>query len=442
MSEKEIEEGNLGISLPGQEDDDVLSLMIVDDEFLVRIGIRETIPWGEHGFLIAGEAENGEEGLELAKRIQPDIIITDIRMPNMDGLEFMSRLKEEGIDAKVIVLSGYDEFDYAREALKYGALAYLLKPIENHQLLETVRNAGQTIIKERELKRRYSDLEQEVSSIVRHQLIRAIEGVPVTLSADDLKRINFPLQENKIIILIRIDDYELLRIQNLENLGIVTQVISTMDAKIDGIRRSIILEKNKDEWVIIIDLEQYNNMEIIYSLCQDILRLIYQCSELTRDEMTFSIGISNPFLDVMELSRAYNEALQASRYKLIPRTNSINHINEINSADRQEYLQRAIMILKDNYHKAITVETVANNLSLSPSYLMHLFKSKLGKTFGECLMDFRISVAKELLQEPSYRIYEIAERVGYKDPKYFSQIFKKVTGFTPKEYSKIPLKRC
>ncbi|MGE5599092.1 MAG: response regulator, partial [Bacteroidota bacterium] len=280
MSEKEMEEGNLGIGPPGQEDDDVLSLMIVDDEFLVRIGIRETIPWGEHGFFIAGEAENGEEGLELAKRIQPDIIITDIRMPNMDGLEFMSRLKEEGIDAKVIVLSGYDEFDYAREALKYGALAYLLKPIENHQLLETVRNAGQTIIKERELKKRYSDLEQEVSSIVRHQLIRAIEGVPVTLSADDLKRIDFPLRENKAIILIRMDDYELLRIQNFENLGKITQVISTMDAKIDGMRRSIVLEKNKDEWVIIIDLEQYSNMETIYGLCQDILRLIYRYSEL------------------------------------------------------------------------------------------------------------------------------------------------------------------
>lgn len=413
-------------------DDGVLAIMVVDDEFLVRIGIRRTIAWEKHGFVIAGEAENGEEGLEMAKRLRPDIIITDIRMPNMDGLMFMARLREEGIDAKIIVLSGYDEFEYAREALKHGALAYLLKPIENRQLLETVESAGRAIREERELARRYSDLEQELPGVVKYQLIRAIDGAAVSPGAADLEKIGIPAKAAKIAVVIRIDEYELLKANH--DAGTIIRLEQSMASIEENEHaRLVVLEKSNGEWVLIVALA----LEKAQEFCQDIIRLLYERSKLTPNELTFSVGISREFLDIAEIGRAYAEAFRASEFKLVPRSNSIRHIDEVYQANTQDYLYQAINFLRSNYAKEITVETVANNLSLSPSYLMHLFKSKLGKTFGECLAEFRISVAKELLREPGCKVYEVSDRVGYKDPKYFSQIFRRATGLTPKDYAKV-----
>jgi two-component system response regulator YesN len=105
----------------------MLSVIIVDDEILVRVGLRTMLPWGDLGYRIVGDAENGVEGLKLLKGLQPDIVITDIKMPVMDGLEMMRRARAENSKSKFIVLSSYDDFHLVREALKMGAEDYLIK---------------------------------------------------------------------------------------------------------------------------------------------------------------------------------------------------------------------------------------------------------------------------------------------------------------------------
>src|SRR5689334_10325683 len=117
-------------------------MLIVDDEYLVRKGISETIEWTEYGIKIIGEACDGEQGLEMAMDYMPDIILTDIHMPFMNGLEFMSKLRERGSNSNIIVLSGYEEFSYVRTALQYGVIDYLLKPIDNQQLIDTVQKVA------------------------------------------------------------------------------------------------------------------------------------------------------------------------------------------------------------------------------------------------------------------------------------------------------------
>ena len=107
-------------------------LLIVDDEYYVRVGIKSAIDWSEIGVEVVGEAADGEEALEMALSSRPDIILTDVRMPFMDGLT--SKMPECGF----IVLSGHNEFEYARQAIRQGAFAYLLKPIDRQELKDTV----------------------------------------------------------------------------------------------------------------------------------------------------------------------------------------------------------------------------------------------------------------------------------------------------------------
>ena len=113
-------------------------LLIVDDEYYVRVGIKSAIDWSEISVEVVGEAADGEEALEMALSSRPDIILTDVRMPFMDGLTLMERLRSKMPECGFIVLSGHNEFEYARQAIRQGAFAYLLKPIDRQELKDTV----------------------------------------------------------------------------------------------------------------------------------------------------------------------------------------------------------------------------------------------------------------------------------------------------------------
>ena len=115
----------------------MLKVVVVEDEELVRKGIVLTVDWAGAGCAVVGEAANGEEGLEVIRRYRPDLIVTDIRMPKLDGIEMLRRLREEGNRAHVVFLTAYSDFSYAQSALKLGAADYLLKPFHDGELEET-----------------------------------------------------------------------------------------------------------------------------------------------------------------------------------------------------------------------------------------------------------------------------------------------------------------
>ena len=125
----------------------MLKVVVVEDEELVRKGIVLTVDWAGAGCAVVGEAANGEEGLEVIRRYRPDLIVTDIRMPKLDGIEMLRRLREEGNRAHVVFLTAYSDFSYAQSALKLGAADYLLKPFHDGELEETIariRSRAQT----------------------------------------------------------------------------------------------------------------------------------------------------------------------------------------------------------------------------------------------------------------------------------------------------------
>ncbi|HRX08827.1 MAG TPA: response regulator [Candidatus Limiplasma sp.] len=113
-------------------------ILIVDDELMVRRGVALGVDWQQMGCIVAAEATNGAEGLRLALELKPDLIITDIRMPKMDGLAMLAELRKQGCNSKAIVLTAYDEFSFAQKALRLGAVDYLLKPFRDQDLAGAV----------------------------------------------------------------------------------------------------------------------------------------------------------------------------------------------------------------------------------------------------------------------------------------------------------------
>lgn len=124
---------------------DMIKVLIVDDEMIIRKGIRTSIDWERLGIVIVGEAKNGQEALDLSGRLEPDIVMTDIRMPVMDGLALAAALRERQPHVKIIIVSGYDDFDYARQALKIGVSEYLTKPVGAEDLTKLMLKLGDQI---------------------------------------------------------------------------------------------------------------------------------------------------------------------------------------------------------------------------------------------------------------------------------------------------------
>ena len=124
-------------------------VLLVDDEEEVTNMIEERIDWAGLGFEVAGKAQNGVKALELSEKVQPDVVITDIKMPYMNGLELARYMKQENPGVRILILTGFDEFEYAKEAIKIGISDYLLKPVSSAGLIDALKKAADEIREER-----------------------------------------------------------------------------------------------------------------------------------------------------------------------------------------------------------------------------------------------------------------------------------------------------
>lgn len=152
----------------------MLKVFLVEDEIIMREGIRKSIDWNAEGFEFAGEASDGEIAYSLIQKIKPDILVTDIKMPFMDGLELSRLVKQELPDIKIIILSGYDEFEYAQEGIDIGITKYLLKPIAAAKLLEEVKKVAQEIKREKEFQKTFEQERIENARLTSQKFFRKL----------------------------------------------------------------------------------------------------------------------------------------------------------------------------------------------------------------------------------------------------------------------------
>lgn len=136
----------------------MLGVLIVDDEKLMLDELESCINWNSLGFSIVGRGQNGRDGLAILEKLSPDVIITDVKMPIMDGLVFTRKVRDRNRNVKIIIVSGYDEFDFAKRALSVEAFAYILKPVDTGELKEVLKNVKERCTQENALYHSNDDL--------------------------------------------------------------------------------------------------------------------------------------------------------------------------------------------------------------------------------------------------------------------------------------------
>ncbi len=380
-----------------------MKVFLVEDEIIMREGIRNNIDWEKEGFEFAGEASDGELAYPLIQDSKPDILITDIRMPFMDGLELSRRVKKEMPDIKIIVLSGYDEFEYAREGIRIGITEYLLKPIDGNKLLEAVKRVAQLILSERESQME-SKPGQEQDSGKSSQAEE--EGAAVQRSPGG--------QETELGIL-EVGKLDRRVAERFLKTGLKSEVTNFVDDYFSSFGINNIQS---------LLFRQYVTTDMYFTAVSMLEGLGYENGELAKH--CGEIRDINKVLSSVESNKEYLKKILST---------AIDLREAVSQKKYHSILEEAKSYIEQHYDDVnISLNSVAASVNLSPNHFSSIFSQEMGKTFVEYLTFVRMEKAKELLRTSSLKSAEIAYAVGYKDAHYFSYLFKKNQDCTPKEY--------
>lgn len=398
-------------------------LLIVEDEPLVRLGLRTTINWEKLNIEIVGEAKNGVEGFKMAVDLNPDIIITDVKMPLKSGTEMIEELRQAGNNSEIIILSGFGEFEYAKSAIQNNVSFYLLKPISNEELIDAITKLIEKIENDRNKSFVY-DLVDSSKEDLRRKIIRSLVRKDYTSKEDifkEAKMHGYDLNGESLFLIGVLDDVD----QESPNELFVFEELLSNELKVGGIDNLGAIYHDKVSFLIKkCDLDELENL---------ITNVFNKYSE--KYDRTFSIGVSSSFSSIENVHKAYEEAKSVAMNGLMKFMNSVQIFNQESSVYPPNLI-RALDIIRKEYNQNINVGYVSEKLNVSESYLMHLFKEKLGKTFNNILVDTRIRNAKAQLLTGKLRVNEVAYNVGFNDEKYFTMIFKKYVNMTPSEFIK------
>lgn len=295
----------------------MVKLLLVEDEEKIRKGIKNVIDWETLGIKIYGEASNGYEALKLASAEPPDIILTDIKMPVMDGLELVERLKKEVPRIKSIIMSGYDDFDYIQRALKLGASDYILKPSGAQEIQDIVEKVKNQILEEREgeihLQNMMEQFEESISLMKEKYLNKLLvfKGKQLEISAEKLELYNINLIGPCIIVVLAriIDLYSISEIYNIEPIKLVVK--SAMEKTLRENYNCEVCEYS-DDIVAIINTKHPVGEGSLLAILKDIKVTL-------KRQFNYSVcfGIGRSYESLNNINLSYDEAMKAVEEKLL-----------------------------------------------------------------------------------------------------------------------------
>ena len=530
----------------------MLKVFLAEDEFIIREGIKNNIDWQAHGYEFCGEASDGELAFPLIQKTRPDILITDIKMPFVDGLALSRLVKKELPETEIIILSGYEEFDYAKEAIQIGVARYLLKPVNGETLLQEIDSVAEIILgkqKEKEIREKYQKEMEENSlrdqmDLFQHlvtgdcsmeELLSVADKLDLKIMAPWYSIVLLKIQSMKhdyeeysgsIVVvderiaklaepehvlifdralegrafLFKADSEEELLAYQKEYLGDVKEVLSGYanlryfggigtpvnrlreipasfeDASHAFAHRYLVAEScildssllmqegaaehedfrisavnpeqidrtkmqeflrtgDLDEVVYFVDeffgkldggamksriFRQYITMDAYFSIVDFLKGLGLQKDEIEAPDQDSSIlqdekSAMDYIVRIMEKALVLREKKASSRY--------------------EDVVSEVIHYIEDNYaQEELSLNLLASHVNFSPNHLSMIFSQQTGQTLIRYLTDYRMNRAKELLRCSSKKSSVISMEVGYKDPHYFSYLFKKTQGMTPTQY--------
>lgn len=538
------------VCLTGEEN--MLKVFLAEDEFIIREGIKNNIDWQARGYEFCGEASDGELAFPLIQKTRPDILITDIKMPFVDGLALSRLVKKELPETEIIILSGYEEFDYAKEAIQIGVARYLLKPINGETLLQEIDSVAEIILgkqKEKEIREKYQKEMEENSlrdqmDLFQHlvtgdcsmeELLSVADKLDLKIMAPWYSIVLLKIQSMKhdyeeysgsIVVvderiaklaepehvlvfdralegrafLFKADSEEELLAYQKEYLGDVKEVLSGYanlryfggigtpvnrlreipasfeDASHAFAHRYLVAEscildssllmqegaaEQEDFRISAVNPEQIDRAKMQEFLrTGDLDEVIYFVDEffgkldggamksrIFRQYITMDAYFSiADFLKGLGLQKDEIEAPDQDSSILQDEKSAMDYIVRIMnkalvlrekraSSRYEDVVSEVIHYIEDNYaQEELSLNLLASHVNFSPNHLSMIFSQQTGQTLIRYLTDYRMNRAKELLRCSSKKSSVISMEVGYKDPHYFSYLFKKTQGMTPTQY--------
>lgn len=531
-----------------------LKVFLVEDESVVRAGLRDNIPWQQFGYQFVGEAGDGEMALPLIRKTKPDVLITDIKMPFMDGLSLSHIVGQEFPEMKIIIISGYDDFEYARQAIREGVEQYLLKPITRRTLQKALTEVKEKIESEQEQKNylhKYQDDMHEYEQFFLRNFFEKVfagqlsvqeiyeeaqrQSLDINAPCYNLILMNVQEKNDKRMaggicqkcyeelmrFLMRFSNYYLVFRWNVNIYGIMIKgeeenIAERTDKCLEGIAQICKQYEEELDWYAAAGapVERFSLLSECYRKVNHIFNYRFFepsrhiLSERVAEESVKENGTDaiesidmakiNPelfkiflakgqkeevedfvgnflsgvgealksrifwdylLLNVRFAALGYIESLGGTQKEFMQNMNVDNlQKMEISLENMQHYiekmlmqaiafrdrenasqgkktLQRALAYIEENYmQESLSLNEIAESMEVSPNYFSAMFSQEMQMTFVEYVTKKRMEKAKALLQETELRSHEIALAVGYKNPHYFSFVFKKTQGCTPREY--------
>ena len=530
----------------------MVKIFLVEDESTIREMLRDSVPWKQHGFDFVGEAGDGEMALPMLRQQKPDVLVTDIRMPFMDGLELSKQVLREFPKMKIVILSGYDDFEYARQAIGIGVERYLLKPITKSALLDALgeikekieaEQAQQTYLErfrqetqeyEQYTRRRFLEQVMEGRLTV-HQIYNRAEEMGIDLVAESYAIALFSLpqegdgqapsraseaREAIMEFFLKYPEYLISRWNLNTYMVLVKGPAHRMEQDcqrcVDFVRRQFEAMGAEQDWHIAMGAptarlstlaDSYREVSRLWAyrhilphrhiltartvdflagtggnsgldqldpekVAPGILRSVLHSGEIAElpsfvEQYVLNVEEaldSNAFCQFLMLSVRFSAAsflqkLDIPQGELLDRLSCSSMIGRtVSQSELRDYIYevlRRAMELRDNAstkqgrsllkkaaayidqhytEEKLSLNQVAQDINISANYLSAIFSQELGKTFTEYVTGKRMELARELLRTTDKRSGEVAFAVGYRDPHYFSFLFKKTQGCTPKEY--------
>lgn len=535
----------------------MLKILIADDEEKVCTLICKLVDWQAHGMEVCAIAYNGFEALDFIKTHEPDVVITDIRMPGCDGIDLISKAKAINEDIEFVIISGYKYFEYAQSALRYGVSDYLLKPIKKEELNETLAKMRVKCLKRSEQlsmldmmrlriendfmenrqqffaellihdKERVFGTIEELNGMYHYQFSSGVfqliivkidcpyegfnaESMEVLyeriskILMDQLKSSCFEMEiyfsDSKMYTLLNYSREvrslrrqlksvmaELLVQQTVfdetffslcvgkqtEHISELSQCVSTAEQAVfqrlvngtsimiedtpaksmSAFKLDYLLAEFRSELSLAVELLNGQAVEsavdslsksiqineitvgsVVYDLIQEAGEIYITSLKNIQYDVVFPLKVYEEFMTRLSISGTVERLLDALRLLITTLINFVIH--EKKQADHKP-VRLAKQFIQQNYMKPIGLVETSELVGFKPSYFSALFKKETGQNFLEYLSEVRIQKAKELLRETNLSIAEICTRVGYSDPKHFSETFKKYAGIKPGEFRKL-----
>lgn len=409
-----------------------MKVFLVDDEIVIREGIRESFPWEETPYTLVGEAPDGEMALPMIRDTNPDIVITDIRMPFMDGIEFSRILREQMPWIGIIILSGYDEFEYARQCIALGVKEYLLKPIYSEELRQVLDKVSAQIELERKEREHAESLRSRMNTdgrFLKEKLIGSLFSDEAMEA--DAKNALSQLRAMGCSVIAPCYAVVDAAFEPLESGQAAAEALAYSSGGIvhtSGSRTGTRL--------LVLGDTPADTEERAYAFSSSLVRELEHigCSGI-------KVGIGDIVEDPGEIYNSFKTArhirhLLADRTEENPLILGVREMGESAGNNRSSsVINEAKVYMAQHFGDPnLMLQDVAKAVNMSNSRFSTVFAQQSGQTFTEYLIYLRINKAKEMLRTTDLKGSVIAHETGYNDAHYFSYIFKKNVGITPSEY--------